>query len=305
MKKIKARRKVFRINSPISFGILCAVIIALIGGGAYALTAGVVVPAVDNLTVNALPVTPEPLPTETPAVVTPDPAVIQQAIADGTFVTMDPNTGAVIKDNPTPTPEPTPTPSPTPMPLEGRTIVIDPGKSKGADHRGVSSRTYEYKINLAFAQALEEQLTSMGAKVILTRTSNSKVVGASARVKTINNAKADIAVSLFCNDVSSSEVRGAEAYIAKNAKVYDSSLKLARSVLNGYTTATSMPVRESNGETVRTVTNKEVLTKAKIPVMGLVLGQLSNKADDANLNDAAFIKKAARGIANGIKNYFG
>lgn len=65
-----------------------------------------------------------------------------------------------------------------------------------------------------------------------------------------------------------------------------------------------MPTRDSD-DTVRTVTNKEVLSGAKIPTMGLVLGQLSNRSDDENLNDAAFIAKAARGIANGIRSYLG
>lgn len=305
VKTPRRRKKLFRINSPVTFGILCALIVAMVGGGVFALAEGVIKPAIQDYEVNAIEPTPTLEPTPTPVVVTPDPALVQEAIKDGTFVTMDPNTGAIVKEEPTPTPVPTPEPTPTPMPLEGRVIAIDAGKSKGATHKGVSSHTLEYKINLAFAQALQEQLVSMGAKVVMTRESNSKQVGASSRISTINKANADLAISIFCNDVSKSEIRGAEAFVAKDAKNYDNSVKLARAIINGYTAATGMPVRDTDDGMIRIVTNKEVLSKAKVPIMGLVLGQLSNKTDDACLNDAAFIQKAARGMANGIKNYLG
>ena len=46
MKKIRRRRKTLRINTPMSFGILCAAMLILVGGGAYALAAGVIAGAV-------------------------------------------------------------------------------------------------------------------------------------------------------------------------------------------------------------------------------------------------------------------
>lgn len=55
-----------------SFGILCAAMLILVGGGAYALAAGVIAPAV-NAAVEAR-ATPEPAPTATPPVITPIPS---------------------------------------------------------------------------------------------------------------------------------------------------------------------------------------------------------------------------------------
>ena len=46
MKKIKPRRRHLRINSPMSFGVLCALILLLVGGAAYGLAAGIIAPAV-------------------------------------------------------------------------------------------------------------------------------------------------------------------------------------------------------------------------------------------------------------------
>ena len=57
--------------------------------------------------------------------------------------------------------------------------------------------------------------------------------------------------------------------------------------------------------TLRIVTDKTVLTGSKVPAVGLVLGQLSNRTDDANLNDTAFVTKAVQSIAKGIREYLG
>ena len=301
MKKIRRRRKTLRINTPMSFGILCAAMLILVGGGAYAFAAGVIAPAV-NAAVEAR-ATPEPTPTATPPVITPIPSPSFDPQDANLTTTTDPVTGEIVAVDPETLVTETPEPTATPAPLAGRTIVIDAGKSKGGTHRGVSSKTYEYKINFAFAQALQEELAGLGATVVMTRESNDEVVDAGTRVRIANSSNADILISLFCNDLTNSATRGAEAFIAKGAS--ESSKKLATAVLTGYTNATGMPVRETEDGTVRTVTNKEVLSKSKLPAMGLVLGQLSNRSDDANLNDAAFIAKAARGIASGIRSYYG
>lgn len=165
MKKIVSRRKKFRINTPMSFGILCAVLLILVGGGVYALAAGVVAPTVQRI--EAAKVTPTPEPTSTPELITPIPEDQRTSPApeedpDAMLTTTtDPITGAIMPADPNTLAEGTPEPTATPAPLAGRTIVIDAGKSKGGTHRGVSSKTYEYKINLAFAQALQEELLSL------------------------------------------------------------------------------------------------------------------------------------------------
>ena len=219
MKKIVSRRKKFRINTPMSFGILCAVLLILVGGGVYALAAGVVAPTVQRI--EAAKVTPTPDPTSTPELITPIPEDQRTSPApeedpDAMLTTTtDPITGAIMPADPNTLAEGTPEPTATPAPLAGRTIVIDAGKSKGGTHRGVSSKTYEYKINLAFAQALQEELTGLGASVVMTRESNDEVVGAKSRIKTINNSGADLAISLFCNDLDNNKTRGAEAFVGK------------------------------------------------------------------------------------------
>ena len=62
MKKIVKRRRTFRINNPLAFGILCAMILILLIGVSYALVAGVISPAIVKYKVaNATPTMVSPL----------------------------------------------------------------------------------------------------------------------------------------------------------------------------------------------------------------------------------------------------
>ena len=71
MKKIVKRRRTFRINNPLAFGILCAMILILLIGVSYALVAGVISPAIVKYRVaNA---TPTIAPTVAPVTANPAP----------------------------------------------------------------------------------------------------------------------------------------------------------------------------------------------------------------------------------------
>ena len=191
--------------------------------------------------------------------------------------------------------------TPETLPLSGKIIAIDAGKSKDGTHKGVASKTYEHKINLIFAKALQEELISRGATVIMTR-EDEMAVDSDRRVAIINSSKADVAISIYCNDLTNSKTRGAEVFVGKSSAVKEKSETLAKEVLRAYMKATEMPSRQ---DTVRYDTDRAVLKKTEMPIAGLVLGQLSNRSDDANLNDSAFVQKAAKGIADGISSYLG
>lgn len=296
MKKIHQRNKIFRINTPLSFGLFCAVIIMVIAIGLYALGSGVIAPGIKAIELAKATPTPEPT-----AVPSPTPT-IEPEIPDGNIATaIDPVTGEIITaEEPTPTPEPTP--EPVPKNLEGKTIVIDAGKSSEGAHKGISSGTPEHKINLAFAEALKEELEARGATVVMTRT-DEKPVSAEDRMKIIDESHGDLLISLYCNDhQDNKKTRGAEMFVGKKDPVKAESQKLATTVFSAYRSATDMPARKKD---IRFDGDKSVLNKSQMPSMGLVLGQLSNKTDDANLNDTAFIGKAVKGITKGICKYLG
>jgi len=299
MKKIRPRRNTLRINSPATFGVLCALILLLVAGAAFGLAAGVVSPAVEM--VQARYATPVPSPTVTPVVVTPVPATPTPSIDPS--APADPN--VPVDPNGSPLPEETPEPTPTPVgKLDGRVIAIDAAKSKGAKYKGVSTKTPEYKINYAFAVRVKELLEAEGATVIMTRDSESEVVGHPARIKTVNNSEAEICISIMCNYIDAGGTRGAQMIVPKGHKKIDSCSSLAKSVLNAYVKATDMPTREVSGTAIRKLGNWETLNGVKCPVTAIILGHISNKTDDKNLNSEDFINSGAKGIVNGVINYF-
>lgn len=305
MKKIKPRRRRLRINSPLSFGVLCALILLLIGGAAYGLAAGVIAPAVDAY--QEAHATPTQAPTPSPEVVTPPPetATPDQSVTPDPNASIDPN--ATVDPNASIDPNATPGPVTTAEQtgrLEGRIIAIDAAKSKGSQYDGVSTGVDEYRINMAYADAVRELLEAEGATVIMTRADNDTVVDPSVRIRTVNDSDAEIALSIMCNYIDASGTRGTQMIVPKNHDERTACDNLATCVLNAYVEATGMPTREVNGETVRHLTTWPVLNGIEKPVAAIVLGHISNRTDDQNLNDADFMARGAQGIVDGIIAYF-
>lgn len=285
MKKIVKRRKTFRINNPLAFGILCAMIFVIIGGGVYALTAGLAVPAVRNYQLaNA---TPSPTPTEPPATPTP----------------------GVATPTPTPALEPGATPSPTPTPeggaLTGRVIGIDPARGYSSKIKGVSTGVYANRLNYAVATLVKERLEAMGAKVIVPLTSVKNDMDSDKRADVLNSGNVELAVRVECNFVDMSDTRGAIVWTNGDHAQLGACDKLAAAVLTAYLDATGFSVQPYNGESIRHRDDDAFLDGVEAPACTLIMGYISNSEDDKTLNDADFQKKVADGIVAGILSYLG
>lgn len=288
MKKIVKRRRTFRINNPLAFGILCAMILVLLAGITYALVAGVISPAIVSYQVAHA--TPTPAPTVAPVTATPSP-------------TVDPNL-------PTPTPslEPGATPTPTAVPpgsLDGHIIGIDPARGYSSQIQGVSTKIYANRLNYAVATLVKEKLEAEGATVVFTLSSVKDDMTAAQRVKVLNNGNVEIAIRIECNSVGSSDTRGAMAWVPKTHDKKSECDLLATTVLSAYVEATGLPLREVNGESVINKTDETFLNDTKAPVFTLFLGHISNSTDDKKINDADFQTTMAQAIVNGILKYLG
>ena len=288
MKKIVKRRRTFRINNPLAFGILCAMILILLAGVTYALVAGVISPAIVNYQIaNA---TPSPSPTVAPVTATPTP-------------TIDPNL-----PTPEPTLEPGATPTPTAEPpgsLDGRIIGIDPARGYSSQIQGVSTKVYANRLNFAVATLVKEKLEAEGATVIFTLTDVKDDKTAEQRVKILNDGKVELAVRIECNSVKNEDTRGAMAWVPEKHDKKADCDKLASSVLNAYVDATSLPVREVGGDSIVNKTDETFLNNTDAPVCTLFLGHISNAAEDKKINNTEFQQTMAQGIVNGILKYLG
>ncbi len=262
-------------------------------------------------------VTPAPPPQDTPAPsATPEP-------------TAAPTPEPTKKPAPTPTEEPKPTPKPTKKPdassdkaLTGLVIGIDPGHQAHPNREQepvapgssetkdkVSSGTYgrftgvrEYEVTLQVGLKLKDMLEDLGAKVVMTRTKNDVDLSNIDRAKIFNKAKVDLGVRLHCNGSNDPDVHGAFMLVPKSKEYpyYSESVGAAKKILAAYGEETGISVKK--GVTYRD--DQTGFNWCERPTVNIEMGHMTNEAEDHKLTDAAFQKKMARGIRNGILAYF-
>ena len=332
MKKTVKRRRFLRINSPAAFGVFCGLLVLAIGGAAFGLGAGVIAPAVKAIQADkaqqSAVVSAEAVETALPAATADieDTADVGDAgevgeteaaetgETEATGTETAETTPELIEIEETPEPEATATPALISGEdqgfvggtgrLSGHIIAIDAAKSKGCKYKGISSKTSEHEINFKMAQAVKEALEAEGATVVMSRAELNEQPGDSGRVKTINASGAELTVSLMCNYIDAHDTRGTQVIVSTKNKNSSDSKKLAKAVINGYKEYTDMPIR-GNGDGIRTSSSWSTINGVKMPACLLILGHISNKTDDQNLNDDSFIARGAQGIVSGIISYLG
>ncbi len=294
MKRIKTRRKHFRITNPLGFSLFCASIIL-----AVALIAGIVALAVGGYFGDALKCIKARLngddgavPTQTVAEVTDTPSASGEPTGTpGGDAAETPKTGTPVPDTPTPPPISTETddpetsakPSADPnAPLYGVTVGIDPVRD------GSSTYKAECAYNLEFCLQLAEYLESKGATVVLTREENQKSVSNATRAKTIKNAGCDIALRVMCNEIASKS-SGCYVVALKKNKDYGQAL------IDAYAEAVGIRIQAGKGKGVQ-VKSDEVSKNCGCPCVWLVLGNWKNKGDRAILEDDAYRDKMVRAL---------
>jgi N-acetylmuramoyl-L-alanine amidase len=177
--------------------------------------------------------------------------------------------------------------------LRGKTIVVDAGhggKDPGAGEVGYSP-VAEKHIVLDIALKLAKKLRSQGAKVIMTRKSDTFVeLDMRAAIAQQNNT--NLMVSIHADSFPKSSRQGTTLYIAPNAS-YKSS-KAARSIVNSFNKA------DIKSLGINTDRNFRVLVKHSRPAVLVECGYLTNRGDAKNLNSTWYRSKIADVIASGI-----
>ena len=285
MKKLVKRRRAFRVNNPLAFGILCAMILIVVAGLTYALAAGVVSPAVRAY--QLAHATPTPTPTIAPATPTPSPTAAATPEAEGAE-------GAEGGDA---------TPAPSGAPLADRVIGIDPARGYSSKVRGVSTGIYANRLNFAVASLVQEKLTSQGATVIMGLSEVTQDRDSAERANFMNVNDVELAVRIECNYVDSSDTRGAIIWVPATHEDLDRCRALGNAVLQAYIEATSLSIAQYNGASIRERGDDTFLQSVSAPVCTLITGYISNEVEDRTLNNEAFQNNMADGIVQGIINY--
>ncbi|MGE5592907.1 MAG: N-acetylmuramoyl-L-alanine amidase [Betaproteobacteria bacterium] len=183
----------------------------------------------------------------------------------------------------------------TRSPLYQKTIAVDPGHG-GTDPGAIGSTGLQEKaVTLDIAKRLAAMLEEAGAKAVLTRADDVSVF-LPERVKIAADARADAFVSVHANAGRTDEPAGTETLFCSNVPM---SSRLAQHVQASLVKEIG---RLDRGTRERP--DLYVIREAKMPSCLVEVLFMSNLTEELLLIDPAFREKAARGIANGVWNYF-
>ena len=188
------------------------------------------------------------------------------------------------------------------------TIVIDPGHG-GVDPGKVGvDGSLEKDINLNISMKIKKILIDNGYEVVLTRDediglykesdSNKKSADMKARCKVIEEAEADLVISIHQNSFEQESVRGAQVFYYENSP---EGKKLAECIQNG--------VREladaTNDRSVKANSSYYMLLHTPCPTVIVECGFMSNSNEAKLLGTDEYQEKLALAVCKGIEDYFG
>lgn len=198
--------------------------------------------------------------------------------------------------------------------LENKIIVVDAGHG-GVDGGANNSYILEKDINLDIALRLQKKLEDAGAKVVMTRTTdtalskstridrNRYMEDLNARINIINNSSARLFISIHTNSSKNSpSTRGAIAFYANSHPHNRDIAYMFQNVFNTYGF-------EYNGEVYKShhipqVGGYYLLKNANIPGIIVESGFISNSTDLLLLSKAEYRDFMAESICQGITAYF-
>lgn len=199
----------------------------------------------------------------------------------------------VIRERPLPPPPPAP---PAPRPITNRTIVVDAGhggKDPGAlpKFRG---QLREKDLNLDIASQVGSRLASRGARVVMTRTTDS-FLSLEDRAGVADRYRADLFLSIHADSSPKRYISGAGIHIHRQAQM--ETMRLAQCIATSF---------RRNGISCRGIfrNNFHVLREHNSPGVLIECGYMSNAADAQRLNDAAYRSRLATAIAEGVADHF-
>lgn len=187
-------------------------------------------------------------------------------------------------------------------------VVLDAGHGgKDGGTKGIVSGKQEAEINLIITKKVEKLLIGQGIGVTLTRkdenslaseTATKKQLDMEARKKIILEARPQLIVSIHCNKYPDSSRRGAQVFFEPldvNGKALANALQQNLNTLNNEYVQRSFPALKGD---------YYILHCGDCPSAIVECGFLSNKEDDALLNNDEYRDKIAYRIFCGIVSYF-
>lgn len=190
------------------------------------------------------------------------------------------------------------------------TIVVDAGHG-GTDKGALSAdgKISEAAITLELAKAVKEVNQNKNIRIVLTRESD-KLQTVQDKANFANEQKADLFVSLHCNNVSpvlhedgkitNAPNKGVEIYIANKMKAVDYAANAA------FANSLGNAIKAVNPELIGIKSRTQgiwVLQAVKCPSALVEAGFMTNAADLKMMQDPEYQKRFANSILAGVVNY--
>lgn len=173
-----------------------------------------------------------------------------------------------------------------------------------AGTQGVTTNISEYVLNLEVALRLRNELIARGYGVLMIRETHTVRISNAERANIANSYSADIFIRIHANGSANKTARGAygvcmTAKNKYNGELHEKSRSLTDAVTDAFCKQTG--VRRLTTWETDTMTG---INWAKMPVVIIEMGYMSNPDEDRLMATDAFRKNAAVGMANGIDEYF-
>lgn len=192
-------------------------------------------------------------------------------------------------------------------PLEGLTVALDPGHG-GYDGgaRAHDSGVWEKVTTLQIALAVEKELLDRGAQVVLTRREDLCLAGnetsgkarkredLKARTDLAQAAGADVFLSIHLNEYRSRSESGPQVFYQRGGEAG----RLLAGVLQASLIRGLMPKKERNA-----MAGDYYVLRSPIPSALVECGFLSNPEEEKLLLDAAYHRRIAAALADGLEEY--
>lgn len=198
--------------------------------------------------------------------------------------------------------------------LSGKTIVVDAGHG-GVDGGANNRYIVEKDVNLDVAFKLQSMLEGSGAKVVMTRVSDTElskikainktryIQDLNARVDIINNSNANIFISIHTNsNVNKPSTRGMIAFYYSSHPHNREMAYIFQNIFNSYEFDYKGSKLTSNHTPQKG--KYYILNHAKIPGIIVETGFITNSTDLLLLQKEEYREYAARNIYQGVIDYF-
>jgi len=174
-----------------------------------------------------------------------------------------------------------------------------PGHTKGT----AGTITTEDAVTLAVANVLKTKLEENGATVLMTRTDENATMSNIQRAEYANSNNASIVIKLHA-DGTKEGGSGMTMLVPGNKYIKDSAMlnnskKLGRAILKYAVNETGAANRGTYTDNLMSGFNW-----SKVPVVLFEMGFMTNKDDEAKLNNTDYQNKIAQGILKGIMEYY-